>query len=170
MSIYTVLMILAIIGYMIIPSLKDRVISVKKLVILPAVFIYSLYQTITENLYFDLNSAWIIVFGVIIGVIVGISIRWNTHVKADRNKQLIWLPGTYVNLLLFIAIFSVHFIIGYLQSTNAAILHSSNTAEEILLFTISIISSITVGSSFCLCYKYLTIPTDLNVKLNTINS
>ena len=52
MSMWTILMILAIIVFLIVPSFKDRVIPLKKLIITPVVFVYLLFQSVTET-FFD---------------------------------------------------------------------------------------------------------------------
>ena len=155
MSISTVLMIAAIIFFVIIPSFKDRVIPVKKLIITPAIFMYLFYQTVAENFNTPFTNNWIIVLGFIVGIGVGILIRANTSIKADKNQFLIWLPGNYLSLVIFLLIFATHFTIGYLQSVNPNYLVQTSSGEQILLFITSCVSSITIGANALLYCKYL---------------
>jgi hypothetical protein len=145
-------MIMAIIIFVVIPSFKDRVIPVKKLIITPAIFMYLFYQTINENF---IPNTWIIAFGFITGIVIGILIRSKTSIKSDKNQLLIWLPGNYLSLVIFCLIFSIHFAIGYLQSVNPGYLSQASSGEQILLFLISCVSSITIGANGLLYCKYL---------------
>lgn len=152
MSIWTVLMIAAIIFFVVVPSFNDRVIPVRKLIITPAIFMYLFYQSINEN--FIINN-WIIAFGLMTGIIIGILIRSKTIVKSDKNQQLIWLPGSYLSLVTFSLIFSVHFLIGYLQSVDPSYLKQTSSGEQLLLFIMSCVSSIALGANSLLLCKYL---------------
>ncbi len=152
MSNSTVLMILAIIIFVVIPSFKDRVVPVKKLLITPAIFMYLFYQTINENF---MTNNWMIAFGLLMGIATGVLIRRKTAIKSDKNKLLIWLPGSYQSLVTFILIFTVHFAIGYLRSTHPSYLTQASLGQQILLFLLSYVSSIAVGTNSLLYYKYL---------------
>lgn len=151
MSTSTMLMILAIIVFAVLPSLKDRVIPVKKLIITPAIFMYLFYQTIHEN--FFIND-FIIIIGLMTGIALGIFIRSNTFIKADKNQLLIWLPGSYLSLVIFALLFSLHFSVGYLQSVSPAYLTQASFGEYVLLFLMSCASSITIGANGILYFKY----------------
>ena len=152
MSIWAVLMIIAIIIYVVIPSFKDRVIPIKKLIITPAIFMYLFYQTVNENL---ITNNWTIALGLIVGTVIGILMRSKTSIRSDKNQLLIWLPGNYFSLVIFSLIFSIHFVIGYLKSVNPSYLTHVSSGEQILLFLISCVSSITVGANGILYCKYL---------------
>lgn len=152
----TVIMIVAIILFAVIPSFKDRVIPVKKLLITPAIFSFLLYQSITESFYIDTVAIIFLTAGLIVGVVTGIILRSRTPVKADKQLQLIWLPGTYLNLVMFMLIFSVHFVIGYMQSVHPEMFASDNINEQCLLFFLACFSSTSIGASSCLYYKYCT--------------
>jgi hypothetical protein len=158
MSLTTVIMIVAIILFVLLPSLKDRIIPVKKLAITPAIFMYLFYQNITQDFYLDLDSQIMLIVGVLFGVAAGIMLRINTRIKTDKNQKLIGLPGTYSNIIVFLLIFSVHFVMGYLQSVKPALFHVANATANFLIFMLAFSSSITVGASLCLFYKYYRAP------------
>jgi len=148
-------MIVAVMLYSILPSLQERTIRVKKLMIMPAIFSYMLYQTITKTFYLDLSGQLFLMLGLGAGIIIGILLRQNTIVKADRREELICLPGTWINLVMFVLIFCVHYIIGYLQSVSPHFFHQSTNGEISLLFLLACVSSISIGANSCLYYKYL---------------
>lgn len=151
----TIIMIAAIIYFVVLPSFKDRVIPVKKLLIAPAMFMYMLDQAIHHNFNTAIQNNWLVIMGISIGIIAGILLRMNTEVKSDREQGLIWLPGTYVTLVTFLLIFSVHFIVGYFQSVNPLFLTQTSPGESILLFMMSLVSSLNIGSNGILFLKYL---------------
>ncbi|EKD71415.1 MAG: hypothetical protein ACD_46C00186G0003 [uncultured bacterium] len=155
MSIWTVLMIAAIIILVVIPSFKDRVMPVKKLLITPAIFMYLFYQTIDESFNISLIHHPMIIGGLITGIAIGILIRSKTVIKSDKHKQLIWLPGSYLSLFIFMLIFSIHYVIGYLQAVYPNYLTQTSFGVQVLLFFISSASSMIIGANGLLYAKYL---------------
>jgi hypothetical protein len=167
MTFSTLALIVVIIFFVIMPSFRDRVMPVKKLALIPAVFTYFLYETITNHFALNNVSLAIIVLGLITGMLIGIYLRLRTQVKADHEEKLIWLPATLINLLTFSFIFSVQGIIGYITSVHPSYLLHAHVGEYALLFMLISASCITLGSSACLFYKYLTsTPTKLNLSVH----
>lgn len=159
MSLQLILMLILIVVFLIIPSFKDRIISVRKLAIMPAVFMCLFYFKITETFHISILS-WYILLGLVFGVAGGILIRSKTPVIADKNRSLIKLPGSFLNLMIFIMIFSVNFVIGYFNSVSPGYFSSVNMTSETLFFLLSFASSLTVGASLCLYMKYRTAISD----------
>jgi hypothetical protein len=156
MSFSTVIMIAAIIIFLIIPSLKDRTVSIKKLTITPLIFLYLLYETITENFHLDQTGLMVIGFGLLTGIIVGILVRKHTAVTVDKETFSITLPGSYVNLVMFIAIFSVHYVIGYQEAVNPEFFQQISLSYYSILFLLTLASALSAGMNLCLFYKYQT--------------
>jgi hypothetical protein len=159
MSIDTIMMIMAIIIFLIIPSLKDRKISIKKLTITPIVFLYLLYQTVSEKFHLDGNSITIVTLGLLIGITGGILLRKNTPVTIDKNNSAIFLPGSYLSLMLFVMIFSVHYIIGYQEAVNPVFFQQLSMNYYLILFALALVSALSTGMNLCLFYKYHTTAT-----------
>lgn len=171
MSMWTVLMIVAIVLIAIIPSFKDRVLPVKKLMITPAVFMYLFYQTVNDNFSVHFSNSLIMIFGLVVGIAIGALMRRKTAIKSDKNKLLIWIPGSYLSLGIFVLIFSAHFIIGYLQSLDPTYLMQSSIGEQMLLFALSCTSSITIGANAVLYFKYFTSePSELTFVKKRVNA
>jgi len=152
----TMIMIFAAVVFMVIPSLKDRVVPIRQLTLAPVIFLYFFYQSVIENFHLNIFNESVIVLGLVIGIIVGVFLRKPTRVVVDKNARLIALPGTYINLIMFSLIFITHFIIGYLKSVHPMIFTYDNTGAMVLLFMLACVSSISLGGNSCLYVKYFT--------------
>lgn len=146
------LMIIAIIFFVIIPSCKDRIMPIKKLLITPAIFVFLFYQTI--NGHFLINNE-LILLGALSGITIGLLVRSNTAIKSDKSQLLIWIPGSYISLMVFCFIFLIHFIIGYLQSIDPTYLTQASSGQSLLLFLLSCSSTVIIGANAMLYWKYL---------------
>jgi|SRR5579885_3428443 hypothetical protein len=160
----TVIMVIAIIIFAVIPSFKDRVIPVKKLLIAPAIFSYLLYQSVTETFRLDVAAIVLLAAGLLAGAFAGFLLRSGATLKADRQAQLIWVPGSYMNLVVFLLLFGVHFVIGYLQSVHPETFVQDNLSEQLLLFLLACFSGLMMGSAACLFYKYFTSSVKVSLK------
>ena len=154
MSTATIVMLLAIIWFLIIPSFKARTFPVKKLIILPLVFMYLLYNSIERNFALLPTSYATIAAGVIAGIIIGYLVRRSATLTADKEKELIHLPGSFVSLAMFILIFSVHFVIGWMASATPGYFEHAGNVQLLLLFLMTAFSSLTLGLNGTLYYKY----------------
>ena len=150
----TLIIVFAIVIFLVIPSLKDRVLPVKKLVLMPIIFLYFLYSTITQSFALRTNSFMMITAGIILGVLLGIILRSRSKIGADREKSLIFLPKSYFGLTVFMLIFWAHFAIGYISSVAPSYLLQNNFGSNALLVLLSCVSSLSVGMHLCLYYKY----------------
>ena len=77
-TITIIIMLLAIIYFVIIPSFKTRVFHVKKLIIMPAVFMYLNYQSVTENFHIQISDYGIITLALIAGILIGALLQRHT--------------------------------------------------------------------------------------------
>jgi hypothetical protein len=141
MSQTTLIIIACVIIFVVVPSFKDRAIPVKKLLIGPAIFVYLFYQSL----------------GVVLGIIIGYLLRRSAQVVAIPTEKKIVLKGSFFTLYVFIAIFAVHFIVGYLKAVYPAIFAHVNFLNQMLLLMLALSSCITIGSNGCLFLKYLSV-------------
>jgi hypothetical protein len=156
MNISTIIMIAAIIFFLIIPSLKDRTVSIKKLTITPLVFLYLLYETITDKFHLDQTGLMVIGLGLLAGTLIGILVRNRTAVAVNKQTLSINLPGSYINLVMFVVIFSVHYLIGYQEAVNPAFFQQISMSYYSILFLLTMASALSAGMNLCLLYKYQT--------------
>jgi len=167
MTTATVLMLVAIIWFVIIPSMQPRTIPVKKLIILPAIFIYLLYNSIDKNFKLFPESYLIIGIGVAMGIIIGYLVRRNVSINVDREKEQIHLPGSYMSLILFSLIFSAHFVVGWLSTQFPGYFQNLGDIQMLLLLLVTAFSSLTIGLNGTLYFKYLHSLNSNNVEVRS---
>jgi hypothetical protein len=156
MPIWTIVMVLAIIIFVILPGLKPRTMPVKKLLILPVVFLYLFYSSLTAHFPLNLDSYLLIGLAAVLGIVIGALLRRNTQIQADYQNHRISLPGSYMGLINFLLIFAVHFVIGYQLAVKPQVFTSVNPEVQVLVFALSLVSCMSIGMNACLYYKYKT--------------
>jgi hypothetical protein len=149
-------------------SSKTSAISLKRLSILPILFIFgSLYGLIALNgLCLIKIGMWML--AVLLGVGLGWFLTFRIAVKVDRTAGLIHVPGSWLTLILILLIFATKYFAGY------AVLHhytyfygylfqTSPAAQESFYLTAidpvvgGCIGGIFAGRFFCLLNRYRTI-------------
>ena len=154
MLLTTFVMLAAIVYFFILPTTNDRIIPVRKIVMMPAVFIYFFFSTGTKYFQWDNTNKYLAAAGMVMGVIFGILLRARTQISTDKNRRLIALPGSYANLMIFVFIFGLHFILAYLQAVNPGWAVTLPEEKNILLLLLAWASALNTGMSLCLFYKY----------------
>jgi hypothetical protein len=157
MTTSTILLLLAIIYFVIVPSFKTRVFYIKKLLMMPAIFLYMSYDTATHNFTIHAYDYVVILIGFVIGAGIGMALRQDITVKADHAQQLIELPGSFFSLFIFIAIFTVHYLIGYVHAVSPSYLLHFGIGQQVLFLLLAAASSLTVGSNGVVYTKYLAV-------------
>lgn len=152
---FTVILIIAIVILLVIPTLKDRNFHIRKLLIIPFVFMWLLYDSIHQQFHITADSTWIITESLIAGTLIGAAMRLKTKVVADHQKKLIFLKGSYFGVVLFSLIFIAHFFAGYMQGVYPQAVTSGNL-ENLVLMVLCTASALSVGQSGMLYYKYLS--------------
>ena len=155
MSTSTLILIACIIIFVVIPSLNDRTIPIKKLLIGPAIFVYLFYESLWK--YFPVFSVsyGAIALGVILGVLLGYLLRKSTTIVANHAEQTITVKGSFFTLILFLVIFVVNFVVGYLKAVNPSFFAEASFQNQLLLFALTLVSCLSIGSNGCLYMKYL---------------
>lgn len=155
--VYFVFVYLVILGT---KALKPRVISLKRMFLLPLFFaLWSIY-----SLYTLFNGPLDIVYwaiSIILGIAIGWTITVSVEIQADKKKFLIRLPGTCSALIFVVLIFAVKCFFGYLYATDPLLQKNVNiyTAD---LITSGLITGMFVGKALCFWRKFKEAnPTDL---------
>lgn len=153
----TVIMILAILIFAILPTLKNRIISVRKLLITPIIFLLLLCHALNDfNL--QITDIPLLLLSVIIGIVCGILLRRQTVVKTDKQNALIALQGSYQSLFIFLLLFSIHFIIGYITNVQPHYVATHQSIRDILLFSLTACSNLMIGGNLLLFFRYFNNP------------
>lgn len=103
-------------------ALKPHILSVRKLFILPLVFlIWSIYRAISgfEGWSDLLFWALAIVGGFLIGCQFAVPTK---KLRADRKKLLAYIPGSPLVLVLTLAVFVVTYVSGYYRATHETVI------------------------------------------------
>jgi hypothetical protein len=156
MPIATILMLAAVVYFYILPTRKDRIIPVKKLIIMPLFFLIMFYTTVISYFTWDAIIAAVTAAGLIAGIFFGVLLRAKTLINTDKVRQLIALPGSYLNIINFVIIFMLHFVLGYVQAVYPHWLAQESVEKNLLLFLLAGTSALNTGMSSCLFYKYYT--------------
>lgn len=154
MSITMILIVIGVIVFFVIPSFQDRVVPVKKIIIMPAIFVYLLFTSGVKDFSVGPETTAIMIAGLAFGGLIMAYFRKDLTIKADKEKQLIGIPGGYASLIIFVAIFSIHFAVGYLQSANPSFLIQNNQAGKFLLFLLASASGLSIGNALMLYKKF----------------
>ena len=122
--------------YVGIKGLKSRVISLKKILILPLVlFIWSLYGLIAK--FHGVVEIFIWAFFIVIGYGIGTNLVKRLKIRADKKKLLVRLPGSQVTLFLVLTIFILKYFFGYYYATHPEVSLHVHIADLIVSGTIS---------------------------------
>lgn len=135
-----------------IKALKPAVVSLKKMFILPIIFIaWSLYNLITE-LYDPLHLGfWIVSLAA--GTLLGWLMIRSFPMKADKKKNLITTQGGPSTLILILLIFSTKYFFGYYTATHPEAMENLSFVFFRLAAS-GLITGMFVGKALCIGYKY----------------
>jgi putative Mn2+ efflux pump MntP len=126
--------------YRCILTLKPRIIPLKKIFILPAVFIFlSIHTLFTVELY-AVTFIIIAIVLAILGFIGGWFHIRSQKIEIDREHQLIYQQGSWLTLVLVLLIIICKFYIGF----ALAMTHHIQLHQQLLIF-IYAVSGATVG-------------------------
>lgn len=107
----------AILGYLVyvgIQALKPRTVSLYRLIFLPLILILFKYRLLSQA------DAWIYLVFFIIGLGVGYLKVRNTKILIFKETKTIQIPGSSSMIVIFISIFVMRYMSGYLEATNPA--------------------------------------------------
>ncbi|MCX7121601.1 MAG: hypothetical protein NTZ67_07525 [Gammaproteobacteria bacterium] len=149
---YLLLYVLIVMG---VKALKTQVVSVKRLVVLPLVFIVlSVHSIITE---FQLNtlsiSIWLGSF--VVGALIGFILVYRHKIVVDHEHWLVQLPGTWITLILILFIFSSKYYFSYEMDADPALVKQMSF-EFSLLFAYGICTGLFTGRLACYLYRLKT--------------
>lgn len=113
-------------------ALQPRTASIFTLAILPILFTASSLYTLTA--YFQINQENLIIVGgaMLFGLLIGWLLVSGYDYKVDQQHLRILLPGTWIVLVLVLAVFISKYYFAYTVSTNPAIAQDSYFQFEML--------------------------------------
>jgi len=142
-------------------SFFDRTIEVKKLLIIPIVFLVMTAAHIKDPLSYGIF--------LILGAIVGFFSCFRYKIRVDREHKLLSIPGSPLPLILIILVFVKNYFYGYEHAVHPEMF------KNIMFLAISYIvsgvfSGIFIGRAGTHFYRYLKLPSeDLSATLEVKN-
>lgn len=131
---------------------KPQVVSIKKLTILPIVFIVLSIHTLATA--FHVNAMVIVVWfaSIIFGSVIGWLLICRHQFKVDRKKLLIQLQGSWITLILILAIFVSKYYFSYQIGSDPAL--ENQTSFEFSMLAISgVCTGLFIGRLLCYFYQ-----------------
>lgn len=134
---------------------KPRVLPIKKLFILPAVFVYMSTHTLLTSFAIHFIDVSIWAGAIFLGTVIGWFeiFRNHTKIKVDKQQHLIQIPGSWMTLALIIIIFASKYYFSYELDVDPALIKQS-WFEYSMLSVSGVCTGILIGRALCYLYKY----------------
>lgn len=130
-----------------IEAFKTRVVTLKKIFLLPAIFmVWSI-----SSLNLSQIATWSAVFAA--GILLGCLLNRNIKLKADKKQGLLSLPGEFTTLILLILVFAVKYFFGCLFAINPA-LREDALFKFCSFGSSGLITGLFMGKALSLLLKY----------------
>ena len=144
-------LILILLLYMGSKSLRDRTIEVKKLIIMPVIFLVMTSSHMKEPVLY--------ISFLIIGAVLGFLICFRSDIKVDREHKLIRLKGSVLPLILIIMVFIKNYFYGYEHSVHPE--YFKNMIFLAVSYIVSgTFSGIFIGRAGTNFYRYLKLSSE----------
>jgi Family of unknown function (DUF6622) len=150
--VYLLFIYLMFVGY---KASKGGVVSLTKLIILPAIFLAMSVETLVFSFKITPLSviAWIL--SLLLGTVLGWFLICRQEMRVDKEKKLFDLPGTWSTGIVILLIFIVKFYFGYALSADPEV--KINTFFEVsMLFFSGLFSGSFVGKLLNYLYRLKT--------------
>lgn len=126
-----------------------RVVNVKRIVTVPLIFAFFSIHSTVELFHFSLESLLVLLLAGFVGGLAGHVCVRKRIIRADKNKQLIEIPGDFFMLLMVMTIFAIEFFIHYAIEAHLAI-----SQQDLFNYIAVILSGLIVGLSIGRCLTY----------------
>ena len=129
-------------------------VKVKQLIILPAALAWLSLHGLWLSLSLTYYSLWSYIFGFAVGFCLGFLQLRNKQVRADKDQNLIEIPGDWTYLFFIIVFFAIEFIINYSIAVHPSIAYSI-AMIAFILFISGFLVGIAFGRNGCYLYKFM---------------
>ena len=134
---------------------KTQVVSIKKLTILPLVFVALSIHTLMTSFHVNAMVIGVWLASIILGSIIGWLLICQHQFKIDRKNWLIQLPGSWMTLILILAIFISKYYFSYQLGSDPELANQTGFEFSMLGIT-GICTGLFVGRLVCYFYKLYT--------------
>ena len=140
--------------YMGIKRCYTRVTSIKRLVIIPIIFLFLCFKNTTQLFNDNPIGYVLLITGLLLGALIGFYLIRKCVVKADRKNYLIQIPGDVFLLIMILVIFFIEFFIHYAIDAQWNIA-SLSLFKELVAIISGIVVGISLGRNATYFTKYL---------------
>ncbi len=133
---------------------KARVVPLYKLLIVPILFVSLTLHTLTEVPLSGVNITGFIV-PTLLGLGLGFWQIWRLHLKVDKKRKLLHIPGSWVTLILVLIIFSSKYYFEYSETMNPLIVEEVGFVLSMLAIS-GLCTGIFIGRVICYLYRFRT--------------
>lgn len=130
-----------------------RVVTIERIAIVPAVFIFLSLRSTVSLFHFSLLGFLLLLLGGIIGSLLGHLHVRKRVVRADKQKHLIEIPGDISMLIMVMSIFAIEFFIHYAFDAHWAIAQIDVFKNAAVILS-GIVVGISTGRSITYFLKY----------------
>lgn len=143
--VYFLFFYLVYVGY---DATKTRVVSFKRLFILPTIFLAISLNSLLTSFHISPTTVIVYLFSLLLGVCGGWLLVRKVDVKFDHNRGLVKLPGTWATLILILMIFSTKYYFGYSFAIDPTL--AEDTYYELLMLSVSgVCTGLFIGRLSC---------------------
>ena len=135
---------------------KDRIISLYKMMIVPIIFILLTLHTLF-SLPMDFGKLVILGMAGIFGIGAGFWEISRLFLVVDKKQKLIKTPGSFIPLILILAVFGSKYYFGYQLAIDPSIAHNFFFAAAFLIIS-GLCTGIFVGRSACYVCRFMSLP------------
>ena len=147
--VYLLMLYVLIIG---IKASKGRIVSLKKLCIIPVIFIAMSIHTLVTSFKITPFSVTTWLMTILIGTLLGWLFIYRFTLRVDKPHSLIETPGTWSTLIIIIIIFATKYYFGYELGTDPTL--AKHLGFEFSLLTVSgLCTGFFVGRVICYLYR-----------------
>ncbi len=148
---YIILIYLIYVG---VKGTKTRTLWLPKIFIAPVIFIGLSLANVLGSYGANVTAWALYLAAILVAIVLGWLTVSRTALAFDKAKVLITLPGTYVNLILFLCIFTIKFYFGYREATQLDL--RQDVSWMVYKVGISgLITGLMLGRNLAYLHKYL---------------
>lgn len=152
--VYVLFFYLMFIGYR---ASKTHVVSLIKLCIIPAIFLFMSVHTLMTSFQINALSVGTYTGALVLGAVLGFYQIFRLALKVNHKKLLIQVPGSWNTIILIFIIFAAKYYFGYALAADPTL--SKTTGFEVSMLIVSgIVSGMFVGRLLCFTYRWKTQP------------
>ena len=156
-TLWWVYLLLAYLIFIGIQASKTRVVSIKKLIIVPIIFTWMSVETLLTA--FKVNTLSIGTWS--IAILIGITLGWLQIIRhkliVDKPHWLIKVPGSWLTFILVLIIFASKYYFGYQLAMDPQL--ESQTGCEVAMLSVSgVVTGLLIGRVIAYFYRLNTEP------------